>query len=178
MPIGGSTIFIEQWAAAQKTGQNCTSEDSEMEWVRDANPRRSGRDATASDRGNAFGGAGLPVLSQLKRKLQSDLPDTRIAGAGNKSEATSRINRPIGILELGVIENVEEFSPKFKIHALVNRRVLVKSDVPIVQSGAVEKSSIGVAYLPNGLREKRGGVKPLISRLPRIGRCVPFRRCS
>ena len=119
-------------------------------------------------RGNAFGGAGLPVLSQLKRKLQCDLPDTRISGAGNKSEATSRINRPIGILELGVIENVEEFSPKFKIHALVNRRVLVKSDVPIVQSGAVEKPSIGVAYLPNGLRGKRGGVKPLISRLPRI----------
>ena len=96
------------------------------------------------------------------------MPDTRIAGTRNEAEATSRINRPIGILELGVIEDVEELSPKFKIHALVNRRVLVKSDVPIVQSGTVEKSSIGVAYLPNGLREERGGVKPLISRLPRI----------
>jgi len=67
-----------------------------------------------------------------KREFQSHLPDTRIAGAGNETKTAPRINRPIRILELRVIENIKELSPKLEIHALINLRVLMQGEVPIV----------------------------------------------
>ena len=62
-----------------------------------------------------------------------------------------------GIVELGVIENVEELSPDLKPGCLGDARSLGQAEVGIVQSRAVEKLTAGSAALPKAARCKGTG---------------------
>src|SRR6266581_2141046 len=78
----------------------------------------------------------------LPDELRAELPDSRIAGATDDSEA-SAADVPARIVELDVVEDVEEFSPNLEGHLLCDRGPLRKPEIGIVETRAVEEPAVG-----------------------------------
>lgn len=96
----------------------------------------------------------------LPEELRADLPDAPIAGAGDDAEGSAtdddvtarielvRADVPAWIVELGVVEDVEEFDAKIESVVLVDDGPLQHAEIGVVKSGTVEKAPIDVAERP------------------------------
>ena len=81
---------------------------------------------------------------RLPDEFRADLPDARITGVGDISEA-SAADIPARIHELRVVENIEEFTPNLERPAFGDRDDLLYSEIGIVEARAVEESPISGA---------------------------------
>jgi hypothetical protein len=77
----------------------------------------------------------------LPEELGTDLPDARIAGARDHSEAAT-VDVAAWILELRVIENVEEFDPNLEGHVFGYGGSLHEPKISIVEARAVEEPAV------------------------------------
>jgi len=82
------------------------------------------------------------MLSVLPDEPRAELPDARVAGATDDSEAPAA-DVPARIIELGVVEDVEEFASNFEGHPFSDDRPLRKPEICIVETRAVEEPAVG-----------------------------------
>lgn len=80
-------------------------------------------------------------MSASPDELRTDLPDARVAGVRDISEA-SAADIPARIHELRVVENIEEFTPNLKQLGFGDRDRLLKPEIGVVEAGAMEESPI------------------------------------
>lgn len=80
-------------------------------------------------------------VSASPDELRTDLPDARVAGVGDISEA-SAADIPARIHELRMVENIEEFTPNLEHLGLGDWDRLLKPEIGVVEAGAVEESPI------------------------------------
>src|SRR5258708_459747 len=108
---------------------------------------------------------------QSKEKLQAHLANARIARAGHVTKQAA-VEVPVWIIELRVVEGVKELGPELQRQALEDSRVFVQRQVPIVETGPVEKLPVGIPESAERARdEARLGeelVGPVRSGQPRI----------
>jgi hypothetical protein len=104
-------------------------------------PARSTSIADATQSGDAFCRQ-TPPDGTLPEELRADLADARIAGLGHVSEAPVA-NVPAGILELGVVENIEEFTSNLEGHLFSDGGPLQQPEIGIVEAWAVEEPAVG-----------------------------------
>ena len=80
---------------------------------------------------------GLP----LPNELGTDLTDARGTGASDVAEIRIA-DIPARIVELSVIENVEEFTPKLESHCFSDGDSLHQTDISIVEARTMEKPAV------------------------------------
>src|SRR5262245_61144438 len=78
------------------------------------------------------------TLLILPVELRADLPDARIARAGHYSEVAAA-EVAVRAIELGVVEDVKEFTAKLKRHGLGNPDSLGHPEIGIQDSGSMEE---------------------------------------
>jgi hypothetical protein len=87
-------------------------------------------------------------------ELQRHLHDSGVARAGDQAKRTSgrraRIIEPVGIIELGMVEGVEEFAPILERLGFADYEVLRKRQVKVVDARPVEEIPAGVPDLSEG----------------------------
>src|ERR1700689_5155043 len=86
----------------------------------------------------------LRLWQRLPVELGADLSDARVASARHDTEARTR-DVAARIVELGVVEDVEEFDPDVKGIVLFEDGALQETEVGVVEAGAVEGASVRVA---------------------------------
>ena len=89
--------------------------------------------------------AACPVFSQETSEVElgADLADAGISRPGHDAHLPVQI--PVRVIELRMIEHVKEFGADLERLRLSNFGALHQTDVEIVDSGAVEELTIGVA---------------------------------
>src|SRR5215470_15063609 len=98
-----------------------------------------------------------PDNAQLPMKLQAHLSNPRSSCAGNIPKTTAR-EVSHGVVELSMVEQIEEFGAKLKCHPLAYFCVLIKGNVPAIQSGTMEKPSVTI---PKPAQWTRGKNRPV-----------------
>ena len=104
-------------------------------------------------------------IVSLPKELQAQLADAGRHGAGHPAKRTAA-EVSAGIVELGVIEQVEELRAELHRHALAQGCDLLEAEVPVVESWPVEEARVRVAVGPQRFRGECAGVE----RLMRVGR--------
>src|ERR1700730_5440027 len=104
------------------------------------------------------GGGARPFrVTGLEVELQPELHNTWVEGRGELAEVT-RAEVGTGLVELGVIPDVERFGAEFQAAAsrFAEDEALEQGDVPVVAAGATRSVVTEVAEGPNhGVRERR-----------------------
>src|SRR5689334_18181522 len=97
----------------------------------------------------------------LPEELQAHLADASGPCAGHASEAcTGEASARVG--ELRVAHRVEELGAELNRLALANPGVLLQAEVPIIDTGTVEESRVGVAHCAEHFRGKGSLVEILM----------------
>ena len=66
----------------------------------------------------------------LKLEAQSELQNSRVAGAGNLHEVPAGY-RGIRIRQIDIVEQVERFEPELELGPLAHREIFVQTEVQI-----------------------------------------------
>ena len=107
------------------------------------------------------------ITRYSERKFKRELPDARIAGAGDLAKIAPD-HVAIRILELSMIEHIEDFGAKLYCHSLADHSVLAQRHVPVVESRAVEEAPVRIAQDSDSLRRERRRIEELVSRSARV----------
>ena len=75
-------------------------------------------------------------------ELRADLPDARSTRAGDVAKARTIADIPAWVIELGMIENIEEFTPNLEGFLLGDGDSLRYPEISIVESRAVKEPAI------------------------------------
>ena len=105
-------------------------------------------------------------------ELQRHLHDSGISRAGDKAKGADgrrpRIEKPVRIVELSVVEGVEEFSPVLERLGLREIEVLHERQAKVVDAGTVEEIPTGVANVSQRLGAEQRGIEVSLA-VSRIG---------
>ena len=99
----------------------------------------------------------------LPQKLQRELRDTRITGAANLSNKRA-VDAHFRRIELGMIEEVEEFGAELQGHAFGELRVFQERHVPVIQSRYFDNISSRVAERSERRRLEAAGIEVAVDR--------------
>src|SRR5215469_3874533 len=83
----------------------------------------------------------LASLLRLPVELEADLANAWVACASDDSEVRA-VDVARRVIKLSMVENIEEFEAQIKCHLLSNHRMLQKSEVSVIESGAMEEAAI------------------------------------
>src|SRR5215469_770334 len=108
-----------------------------------------------------------PTDCGSEREFDCQLSDAGISGAKHLSETRIKYVA-IGSIELGVVESVEEFGPKFKSLRFCYAQVFEQGNVPIINAWPMKEAALGIAKLPERFECKERSIK-VISSLARVG---------
>ena len=92
------------------------------------------------------GFAPLSRVLSSPEKFRAELADPGIARRSHLTELAA-VDIAIGVGELDMVEDVEEFRSDLKPHGLSNNGSFGKSKVGVAKSGTVEKLAAGIAEL-------------------------------
>src|ERR1035437_2536433 len=110
-------------------------------------------------------------MLRLPVELRADLPNTRVTRVRDYSKQTAA-EVAAWLIELRVVEDVEEFPVDLNGLGLGNRDSLRHAEIGVDDSGSVEKPSVGVAEIPEGVgcegSRQKVGVCTVRSGLARI----------
>ena len=80
-------------------------------------------------------------VSASPHELRTELPDARITGVGDVSEA-SAADIPARIRKLRVVENIEELTADLERHGFPDGNDLGDSQIGVVEARAMEESAV------------------------------------
>ena len=111
-------------------------------------------------RGAAYGrrkGGARSARAPLPNEFGADLPDTPSSTDARYLPELAAVKVADGITELGMVENVEEFSPDLDGPGFGDLNRLRQPEVGVPASGAVQEGRVAVAEQPDGFLSKRAG---------------------
>jgi hypothetical protein len=86
--------------------------------------------------------ANYPAERKLPVELRANLPDSRIAGPGDDSKVPAA-DVSARIIELGVVENIEEFAPNLEGHRFSDGGPLRQPEIGIAETRAMKEPPVG-----------------------------------
>jgi hypothetical protein len=100
-------------------------------------------------------------FADLPKQLDCELNEPRRTSRRNATEVRARPGIPVGLHELRVIPRIKQLGTKLQSCCVVpERERLLKTQVPVSDSRAVENRWTAVPEIAHARRRKAGGVKP------------------